>query len=345
MIQELLHERKLPELKSREEMLRILAQEEYGPMPPAPVSVEAVELEPAGRTSQCAGHAVYSEYKLIAHMPEGFNVAFPIRCLFPKDAPAGSVPTFVFINFRPDITDWQCPATELADEGFGVITLQHNEVSADQEDDFSGGIAPGLIAAYGRTGKISLWAWACSRALDYALARADVDPTRVAVIGHSRLGKTALWCGANDERFSMVVSNNSGCSGAAISRGKVGESIEVITRVFPRWFHGTCYSQYAEREYEAPFDQHYLLACIAPRKLCVGSASEDTWADPNSEYLGCCAASPAWEQAGKTGFVHPDRLPVAVDVLQEGNISYHLTQGTHYLGRNDWHQYMKFLKK
>ncbi len=343
MIQELLNERKLPALKTREEMLKMLAEEEYGFMPKKPVSI-SVEETNAGRNDQCAGHAEYREYTLTAQM-EGYSVSFPIRCVFPTKLPEGGAPAFVYINFRPEVPDWYFPAEEIIDSGCAVASIYYNDVAMDAEDGFVSGISPEIFAHEGKTSTISLWAWACSRALDFLLTREDIDHSRIAVVGHSRLGKTALWAGANDERFAMVVSNDSGCSGAAISRGKIGESIERITRVFPRWFHSTNYAQYGDREFEAPFDQHFLLACVAPRKLAVGSASEDSWADPDSEYLGCCAASKMWEDMGLTGFVHPDRLPEIGDSLQEGNIAYHLREGAHYISRTDWQQYIRFLKK
>ncbi|MDO4741123.1 MAG: hypothetical protein Q4A66_10680 [Eubacteriales bacterium] len=343
MIKALLEERRLPALPgTREEMLDILAREEYGPVPPAPASMEILPIDTGRKSSQCAGHAAYEEYNLLSHM-DGFDFSFPVRCIFPNKTPEAGAPAFVFINFRPEVPDWYFPAQEIADEGFAVISLYYNDVTMDEEDDFTSGVAPDMVRAYGPTGKISMWAWACSRALDFALTRKDVDPSRIAVIGHSRLGKTALWAGANDTRFSAVISNDSGCSGAAISRGKVGETIERITTVFPRWFNGE-YKKYAEKEYEAAFDQHFLLAAIAPRKLCVGSASEDLWADPTSEYLGCCAVSHVWEEMGQPGFVHPDRLPVPGEAFQKGSISYHLTEGGHYLGRADWRRYMDFLR-
>lgn len=343
MIASLLKERKLPALPAtREEMIDILAREEYGPMPPKPLSVEAVQRNTGIKYEHCSGHAVYTEYDLTAHM-EGFDFTFPIRCIFPKKYPEKGAPCFILINFRPEVPDWYFPAQEIADNGFAAICIYYNDITKDEEDGFSSGVAPDIIKHCGPTGKISMWAWACSRALDYALTRDDIDPDRIAVIGHSRLGKTALWAGANDERFPIVISNDSGCSGAAVSRGKVGETIGRISSVFPRWFNDK-YKEYSDREYEAPFDQHFLLAAIAPRKICVGNASEDTWADPVSEYLCCCAVSHVWEKAGKPGFVHPDRLPEIGEAFQQGSISYHLTDGVHYLGRADWLRYMDFMR-
>ena len=188
-------------------------------------------------------------------------------------------------------------------------------------------------------GTIGMWAFAASRVLDYLETRSDVDAQRACVTGHSRLGKTALWCAAQDERFTMAVSNDSGCSGAAISRGKVGESIERITRVFPYWFCGN-YRAWADREYEAPFDQHMLLSLIAPRRLYVCSAIEDTWADPESEFLACVAASPAWTVQRVPGLITPDAMPAVNQPLMEGGVCYHVRTGTHFHSRTDWNWHM-----
>ena len=157
-------------------------------------------------------------------------------------------------------------------------------------------------------------------------------------------GKTALVTGATDERFAMAHSNDSGCSGAAITRGKVGESTAKICEVFPYWFCEN-YKKYADNEDAMPFDQHYLIASIAPRKAYVASAIEDTWADPSHEMLACVAASETYENAGLTGFVCEDRLPETGDRFHEGNIGYHLRAGTHYFGREDWLISMEYFKK
>lgn len=344
LIQELIDGRRLPPLRSREEMLEILAREEYGIMPKAPVSVTVDEIDVGRNRSQCAGHAEYREYCLHAQMDE-YTVSFPIRCVFPTQVPEEGLPAFVFINFRKEVPDWYFPAQEIAEAGFAVASVCYNDITADSEDDFTSGIAPMILSHEGKTSKISLWAWACSRVCDYLLSLPTIDKKRIAVIGHSRLGKTALWAGANDDRFAFVCANDSGCSGAALSRGKEGETIEAITRVFPRWFSSTEYAQYAGNEDSAPFDQHYLLACIAPRTLCVGCAIEDSWADPLSEYLSCCAASDAWQAQGQPGFVHPDRKPMVGDVFAEGGITYHLREGGHYLDLFDWRTYMACMQK
>lgn len=326
----------LPEVFSREGLLTLLCREEYGELPPQPKSLEAEIL--GEENNFCAGKAALKTVKLTAALEAG-SFSFPISAMIPNSP--GPHPFFVLLNFRGSVPDRYYPAEEICDRGYAVVMLHYLDISPDSADTPSWSLGA-LIPEAERPGKLALWAWAASRALDWAVSEPSLDARHAAVIGHSRLGKTALLCGASDPRFAAVISNDSGCSGAAVSRGKIGEQIADITERFPFWFCRN-YQQYAGREAELPFDQHYLLAAIAPRLLLVGSAAEDSWADPASEYLACAAAGAAWEKLGKAGFVHPDRLPQAGDVFHEGSIGYHLRSGAHYLSREDWNRYMDFL--
>ena len=206
----------------------------------------------------------------------------------------------------------------------------------------------GVVYADGKRGsrdcgKIGLWAYAAMAVMDYAMTLPELDHQRISVVGHSRLGKTALLAGALDERFFCAFSNDSGCSGAAISRQKDGESIAKITKVFPYWF-SEHYGSYAGREEELPFDQHWLIAANYPHKVYVASAEEDLWACPINEYLSCVAASEYYLERGCLGFVHPDRLPTLGERFHEGEVGYHLRGGVHYFSREDWLYYIEFLK-
>lgn len=322
----------------RAELTEIMKKEVYGYPPEKPLRMTA-EAEAVNYTF-CAGNATLENVKLTVTLPEG-QFTFPFKAAIP--AGEGPWPFFVLINFRPEVPDRYLPVEEIIDRGYAVLSLYYNDVAFDGEDGFEGKLA-GMLKKEDRCGKIGLWAWAASRVLDWALEDPRLDGEKAAVIGHSRLGKTALVAGALDERFAAVISNDSGCSGAAISRNKAGERIDTITRVFPYWFNES-YPQYTDNERNMPFDQHFLLAAAAPRALLVGSAEQDLWADPDSEYLSCCAVSHVWEALTGKGFVHPDRLPVPGDTFQEGNISYHLRRGAHYLSREDWNRYMDFLDK
>ena len=339
MIEKLLSDRRLPELKSREEMLEILAREEYGVTPAAPKNVSSRTV---GRDENpVAGKAVCERIEVTFEADFG-TFTFPFDLTLPKaDHP---VPAFVYIDFSAEQPNKYFPQEEIVDGGFAAARLFYKDVVNDNyHGDFSDGL--GLVYYQGRErkgdewGKIGMWAYAASRVLDVLLTRPEIDPARVAVVGHSRLGKTALWCGAQDQRFSCVISNDSGCGGAAIFRNKIGEHVSDMEKNgLWDWFCQN-YRSYANREEEMPFDQHFLLACVSPRRLVVASAALDDWADPDSEYLSCWAASPKW---GK-GIEAPDRLPKAGDDFLTGENAYHLRPGTHFLSRYDWQRYMKLV--
>lgn len=338
MFAKTLEQRSVPGLKSREEMLQILQREVYGFLPEKPVKLEFTSERQ--KMPNFAGKATTD--RVIAHcvLGDGKEFSFPFFAILPTEE--GKYPFFLHINFRPDIPDRHQPTEELIDNGFAVLTFDYRNVTSDDED-MTNGLA-GVLYPDGKRrpsdpGKIAMWAWAAQRVMDYAQTLSCLDMNRAVVCGHSRLGKTALLCGATDIRFPFVYSNDSGCSGAAISREKTGESVTRICTRFPYWFCEQ-YWAYKNREDEMPFDQHYLVASIAPRKVCVGSASEDEWADPVSEQLCCFAAAPAFPG----GFVCPDRQAQIGEDFFKGDVGYHLRRGAHYFSREDWHKLIKFVR-
>jgi hypothetical protein len=188
---------------------------------------------------------------------------------------------------------------------------------------------------------IGAWAWGLSRGMDYLQSDPDIDSSRVAVHGHSRLGKTSLWAGAIDQRFKFVISNDSGCGGAALHKRKFGENLSQhfdmhTQRGVPVWFVKAL-KKYIWKEEELPFDQHELLALIAPRPLCLGTATLDYSADPKGEFLSCVYASEVYKLFGSEGF-SASQMPPA-DVPVSGDISFHYRTGAHDQTPDDWAHY------
>ncbi len=320
----------------RAEIIEILAREEYGYMPPpAPVTYEII----SHNKNEYGGKVQFTAVRLKISTPDSV-FSFPLNLFIPKSDKR--VPLLLHIAFRDDIPDKYMPAEEITDRGFALASFCYTDIASDSNDEFYDGIAGLYDRKIYNWGKISMWAWAASRALDYLSSLSDIDDGQIAVIGHSRLGKTALWCGANDTRVKYVISNNSGCSGGAITRGKTGERVKDITKNFPYWFCPN-YKKYADKEEEMPFDQHFLIAACAPRCVLLGTALEDTWADPYSEYLAAYAASEAYRFLNTNGFVCHDREPAAGDIFHQGNIGFHLRAGGHFLSRYDWNRYMDFI--
>lgn len=339
---ELLKRLPMPDGMAKADIVELLLAEEYGFLPPAPHSVSA-ETESCDHDF-CAGKADLEKKRLICDAPFGrFEFSVYLICPTGKEGP---VPCFIHINFTDQIPDNYLPAEEIVDNGYAVLYFCYTSVTSD-DGNFRDGLA-GLVYPEGRTsktqcGKIGLWAWALSRVMDYALTLPMLDHQRISVVGHSRLGKTALLAGALDERFFCAFSNDSGCSGAALARGTKGERIQDIYRNFPYWFCEN-YGKYAGNEERLPFDQHFLLAANAPHRVYVCSASQDQWADPEKEYLSCVAADGYFRGQGLPGFIHPDREPVPGDFFGEGYIGYHLRSGSHYLSREDWQHFIKYLE-
>ncbi len=232
------------------------------------------------------------------------------------------------------------PVELVLSRGYALVSAYAGDLDPDFDDGFQNGLH-GLLhqvphPATDAPGTLSAWAYGMSRMLDALSLVPQIDLTRVAAIGHSRLGKAALWAAAQDERFAMAISNQSGCGGAALSRRRFGERLLHINRRFPHWFCRAFHS-YEEREHELPVDQHQLLALIAPRPLYVGSAAQDLWADPRGEWLACAAASPVYELLGVCGASRPSDAAAGVP-----HIGYHMRPGRHDLTPRDFWHYLDF---
>ena len=270
--------------------------------------------------------------------------------MFLPNRDAGAIPVFLLINHRgPENLDmtrkvrngyW--PVEEVIERGYGIAGFQVSDIDPDSHDEFKNGVHGlfGTSIQGDSWGSLAAWGWGASRAMDYFISDPDIDGSKVAVMGHSRSGKAALWAGARDSRFSFVISNNSGCGGAALSRRRFGETVDRINTAFKHWFCGN-FERYNDREYALPFDQHFLIASIAPRAVYVASASRDLWADPVGEYQALYRASQVYELYGDRGL--PVSVPPAAGhPVSSGRMGYHIREGGHGLETYDWHRYMDF---
>ena len=230
--------------------------------------------------------------------------------------------------------------------GYGLATVYYGDI----EPDFPEGWKLGLRAALSPQGKdtvfqpddwgaIGVWAYGLSRAMDYLEQEPAVDAKRVAVMGHSRLGKTALWAGAQDERFAIVISNNSGEGGASLLRRRFGEAIHHSVNMVPYWYC-TRYRQYAWHEADLPVDAHMLISLMAPRPVYVASATKDLWADPRGEFLAAKHAEPVYRLLGRAGLGVAETPPA--DQPVGDFIGYHVRTGEHDVTAYDWEQYLAF---
>jgi hypothetical protein len=350
--------------RRRPEILRLFEEHVYGRIPPA----VKIEYEVIKRDPKALGGAATRQE--IAVWPAGKQApSMSILLYVPNDA-KGPVPAFVSLNFpgnhtvQPDpsitlSTRWIIPgpgvvdnrATEAArgaavsrwpvdliiSRGYALATVYYGDLFPDRKDGAKDSIVPHLPAS--NWNAIGAWAYGLSRMLDYLETDSRIDAKRVAVVGHSRLGKAALWAGATDPRFALVVGNDSGEGGAALARRNFGETVERINTAFPHWFTPK-YSNYNQAVNQLPVDQHMLLALIAPRPLYITSATEDQWADPHGEFLACVAAGPVYRLLGTDGFAGKDHTLVEQPV--RSRIGYHLRAGKHDITRYDWEQFLAF---
>lgn len=332
-------------LEIRPLVAKMMQECEYGHIPEKPDEL-TFEIEECPNKKMWAGKAAHLNLK-ITSVINGEKFTFPATYIYPNKGE--KFKTFVLINFRPDVPDIYYPSEELIDNGFACLSFCYKDVTSD-DGDFTNGLAGVLYKGKERTayspGKIAMWAWAAMRCMDFLQTREEIDKENICVAGHSRLGKTALLTGAMDERFAAVHSNCAGCSGDSLNRGKT-EGNETIGDIIDRFDYWFCenYKTFYGKDNETPFEQNFLSALIAPRKLHISSAVEDVWAGPNLEFLFCAASSEVYGLYGEQGFVFTDDDYMKIGrYLHGGRVGFALREGRHFFSRTDWLALIDFIK-
>ena len=350
----------------RPEILKFATENIYGVRPVERPKDLKFELESPDKPLESAG-AVRRRVRASFSGPFG-RWSFVITAFLPKTAAESKpVGAFLLICNRPmaNVVDLDgktksgfFPVEEIISRGYAEIVFQYTDLALDRYYPYRGedGTAViqdppftnGFYACWmpERTerswGAISVWAWGASRVMDWIETESRINAKQVAVVGHSRGGKTSLWAAATDKRFAMACVNNSGCCGAKLNHVAVplSETIQQDNNNNPHWF-ARSYRQFNGRDAHLPYDQHWIAALVAPRLLYIASASIDYGAGPWGEFLTARYASPAWKLYGKDGLVedHPYRIG---DAFKKGNVGYYLRSGDHDLTLEDWNNYMDF---
>ena len=343
------------ESERRPEVLELFKTHVYGRNPverPASLRFEPLEADKV----MVDGKALRKRVNIRYSGPGG-DGSIALTAFIPKTAKPA--PAFVLIcnrssaaNIDPERVEKSpfFPVEELVARGYAALAFYNGDVDPDAFDGFTNGVhgvfqPDPKVRTADSWGSLAAWAWGASRVMDWIETEPAIDRARVGVIGHSRGGKTALWCGAADTRFALTISNNSGCGGAKLNRMELpkSEGIARINKVFPHWFCEN-FKKYGDDTSALPVDQHMLIALIAPRLAYVASASLDDWAGQPGEFRSCALASPVWQLYGAKGLVG-DAFPAPDTPLQEGRVGYHLRTGKHDLSLYDWERYMDFADK
>lgn len=361
------------EKQRRPELIELFASHVYGRTPDAKIDVtyELLTEDPHAMNGKATGKQVKFTFS------NGKKKVEALLLMYIPNKPTGKVPVFVGYNFKgnhsttsdttvlyspvfqlvkeADHTDWERGTQasrwsydKIIDRGYAIATMCYHDIFPDKPElrDHSivslfPGYDPEAIAP-DEWQAIGAWAWGSSRIVDFLETQEKIDCNKIVIMGHSRQGKAALWAGVQDERFQIVISNDSGCGGAALFRRRFGETIATINKAFPHWFCKN-FRRYDNREESLPVDQHELIALIAPRKVYVASAEKDLWADPKGEFLSAYHAGPAYRLYGLST-IESDEMPKLHEPIME-DIGYHIRAGKHDVTEYDWECYLDFADK
>ncbi len=361
----------------RPELFNLFQNQVYGKVPEADVKINFTEIEKSndalfGKAIRkqikisVSGNGQQRDILMLIYLPNNQNKPVPLflglnfygNHTIYHDTAIVLTKSWIKNNEKYGITNNQAtqasrgarikrwPVESIISRGYGLATIYYGDIDPDFDDSFQNGIHPlfykqnQIRPAPFQWGSIAAWAWGLTKAMDYFERDKAINHKKIAVIGHSRLGKSSLWAGALDRRFALVISNNSGCGGAALSRRRYGETIAIINNYFPHWFCGN-FKSYSDREGFLPVDQHMLVALIAPRPVYIASAIEDQWADPKGEFLSAKTAGKVYELLGAKQ-LGTNKFPSLNQPVNKGDIAYHVRTGKHDITFFDWQRYLDF---
>lgn len=337
--------------KRRPAIIQLFKDEVYGQLPD---NFDAIAYETVHENPEAINGTAHLKEVDIQVSRNEEDISLRLNVFIPKDV-SGPAPVFLLINHRgPDNMDptreikkdfW--PVEEIIARGYATAVFDVEDVADDDAETYQNDVLrtlyPEQLKKDNGMRALSAWAWGAMRAMDYLERDPDIDHQRSAVVGHSRGGKAALWTGANDQRFAITISNESGCGGAALSRRRYGETVQDINNSFPHWFTPN-FDKYNDNESALPVDQHMLMASIAPRKVYVASAMEDKWADPKGEFLALKHSTQVYEKIFHLPIPRDNfsSMPDVNQPIMKSYAGYHIRKGEHDLTVYDWQRFMDF---
>ena len=326
--------------RRRPELIRMYEREIWGRIPANTPKVSWNAAPPETAAGALVTHSV-GTIGTAANPPRiNLKVALPA-------AAGGPVPVILLVQFGGGGAPIPDPpvAADILARGWGYATVGYNDIQPDKANAFD----QGVVGATGKTpgadewGDVSAWAWGVSRVIDYLETDKRIDAKRIALHGHSRIGKTALWASALDPRIAAVYASCPGEMGAALSRRDYGETVDDMAQHFPYWFDGN-FQKWVGRWKEMPVDAHLLIALSAPRPVFVTGGSQDQWADPVGEFKALVAAGPVYRLLGRKDLGTTDLPPLDTPQIS-GDLGWYYHTGPHAATAEDWKAFLQFLDK
>lgn len=330
------------------ELIKVFTDEVYGPIPKDLDKITFKEV--SEHPNPFPDLTIFKELDITVTR-NGSSHTMRLNVFLPKSSKK-PLPVVLLINYQPTYADGSIveegywPVEELVKRGYATASFHGETVAPDDAKKFSDGVISNLypeeLTKPNGMRTFGAWGWAAMRAMDYFEQEPLIDSKKSVLVGHSRAGKTALWTGVNDQRWAVVIPNESGCGGAAISRRKFGETVKIINTSFPHWFNDN-FKKYNDQENSLPIDQHMLAMLVAPRAIYFSSAREDLWADPKGEYLSMKIGSRVYTDIYNKSVAFDSDFENLNKPIIQGYAGYHIRNGKHGLTLEDWNHFMDFM--